>query len=330
MTLILSQIDYWKLFNTVEPIQQNGNSDNFDMTRKLQIIYGEGYQREVQLRDGVLLSIYNYQSQKSVVVESPVRGHMIEFQFFTLAGSQLENIGSRAGQYFLSGSGMALESANFYKDLFGLLEVSVHIQPENFCSFVADISGEITPELKHLIRRWDQPTYERYGIQIPAMQVAVQQILQCPYQGMTKRIYFESKVWELAALMIDQEVQINQGKLKMNAIKPQEVDRIHYAKEILLQHLHNPPSLIQLSRQVGLNDRKLKQGFKQVFGTTVFGYLHNHRMELAQKLLIERNMNVTEVARTVGYASLPSFSYAFYKKFGVNPKSYQTEKVRLE
>ena len=155
------------------------------------------------------------------------------------------------------------------------------------------------------------------------MQLAVQQILQCPYQGMTKRIYFESKVWELAALMIDQEVQINQGKLKMNAIKPSEVDCIYDAKEILLQHLHNPPSLIQLSRQVRLNDRKLKQGFKQVFGTTVFGYLHNHRMELAQKLLIERNMNVTEVARTVGYASLPSFSYAFYKKFGVNPKSYQ-------
>ena len=329
MTLILSLSDYWKLFYEEDPIGQNSDSDNFDLTRKLQILYGEGYHREINLRDDVLLSIYNYQSQKSVVVESPVRGHMIEFQFFPLAGSQAQN-SSRTGQYFLSGSGMALKSTNFYNDFFGLVEVGVHIKPEVFYSFVADISGEIPPELKHLFRHSDQPTYERYGIQIPAMQLAVQQIIQCPYQGMTKRIYFESKVWELAALIIDQEVQINQGKLKMNAIKPSEVDCIYDAKEILLQHLHNPPSLIKLSRQVGLNDRKLKQGFKQVFGTTVFGYLHNHRMELAQKLLIERNMNVTEVARTVGYASLPSFSYAFYKKFGVNPKSYQTEKVRLE
>ncbi|MEH1836572.1 MAG: AraC family transcriptional regulator [Nostoc sp.] len=162
------------------------------------------------------------------------------------------------------------------------------------------------------------------------MLLAVQQILQCPYQGITKRIYFESKVWELTALMVEQELQINQGNLITTALKPSEIERICYAKEILLQHIHNPPSLMQLARQVGLNDRKLKQGFKQIFGTTVFGYLHNHRMELAQKLLIEKNMNVTEVARTVGYASLPSFSYAFYKKFGVNPKSYQTKKVRLE
>ncbi|MBN4002988.1 AraC family transcriptional regulator [Nostoc sp. LPT] len=330
MTLILSLYDYWKLFNEEEPIWQNGDSDNFDLTRKLQIIYGEGFHREIHLRDDVLLSIYNYQSQKSIVVESPVRGHMIEFQLLPLAGSQAQNISSRVGQYFLSGSGMALESTHFHNEFFGLVEVGIHIKPEVFYSFVADISGEIPPELKHLFRRSDQPTYERYGIQTPAMLLAVQQIIQCPYQGMTKRIYFESKVWELAALIIDQELQINQGNLITTTLKSSEIERIRNAKEILLKHIHNPPSLIQLARQVGLNDRKLKQGFKQVFGTTVFGYLHNHRMELAQKLLMERNMNVTEVARTVGYASLPSFSYAFYKKFGVNPKSYQTKKVRLE
>ncbi|MDF5721948.1 MAG: AraC family transcriptional regulator, partial [Rhizonema sp. PD37] len=97
-----------------------------------------------------------------------------------------------------------------------------------------------------------------------------------------------------------------------------------YAREILLKNLDNPPSLIQLARQVGLNDRKLKLGFRYCFGTTVFGYLHDYRMELAHKLLIEKNMNVTQVARKVGYASLSSFHHAFRKKFAVNPKSFHS------
>ncbi|MHC5828351.1 MAG: helix-turn-helix transcriptional regulator, partial [Nostoc sp.] len=123
------------------------------------------------------------------------------------------------------------------------------------------------------------------------MQVAVQQILQCPYQGVTKRMYLESKVWELVALIIQQEIQIHQGSLEIYALRASEVDRVYHAKEILLKHHDNPPSLIQLARQAGLNDRKLKQGFRQVFGTTVFGYLHQYRMELAHKLLIQGNMN---------------------------------------
>lgn len=82
-----------------------------------------------------------------------------------------------------------------------------------------------------------------------------------------------------------------------------------------------------LARQVGLNDFKLKLGFRQVFGTTVFGYLHEHRMEQAQLLLQERRMNVEEVARTVGYANRSSFA-AFRKKFGINPKYYTRSRLK--
>ncbi|MEH2180273.1 helix-turn-helix transcriptional regulator [Nostoc sp.] len=190
-----------------------------------------------------------------------------------------------------------------------------------FRSFAGDASGELSKELRHLVKRSDQSTYERYGTQTPVMQVVLQQILQCPYQGVTKRVYLESKVWELTALVIEQETQIFQGFLEVYPLRPSEIDCVYHAKEILLKNHDNPPSLIQLARQVGLNDRKLKLGFRSVFGTTVFGYLHNYRMELAHNLLIQGHMNITEVAQKVGYASLPSFSNAFRKKFGITPKS---------
>ncbi|MEH1848742.1 MAG: AraC family transcriptional regulator [Nostoc sp.] len=319
MTLILPLADYLKLLYQAEPVQQDSCFDKFDITRKY--AFGEGYLRQIQLRNCVFLDIYNCQDNKLGLVQSPYREHPIEFQFFIPVASRSENIHFRSGGYFLSGSGMAPESASFMSESFSIITVAIYINYQTFRSFAADPSGELPKNLQHLIRPFDHPTYERYGTITPTMLLVLQQILQCPYQDMTKRLYLEGKVWELAALMVDQEIQINQGSLEINKPKPSEVERIYYAKEILLKHLDNPPSLIQLAQQVGLNDRKLKEGFRSVFGTTVFGYLHNYRMEVAQNLLIQGQMNVTEVAHQVGYASSTSFYNAFRKKFGVSPKS---------
>ncbi|MEH2273823.1 MAG: AraC family transcriptional regulator [Nostoc sp.] len=221
----------------------------------------------------------------------------------------------------MSGSGIAAKSKDILQESFSIITVAININPKVFRSFAADSSGKLPKNLQHLIRPFEQATYERYGTITPAMLGVLQQILQCPYQDMTKRLYLEGKVWELAALMVEQEIQINQGCLEIKKLKPSEIERIYYAKEILLKHLDNPPSLIQLAQQVGLNDRKLKEGFRSVFGTTVFGYLHNYRLEVAQNLLMQGQMNVTEVAYQVGYASPTSFYNAFRKKFGVSPKS---------
>jgi AraC family transcriptional regulator, transcriptional activator of the genes for pyochelin and ferripyochelin receptors len=51
------------------------------------------------------------------------------------------------------------------------------------------------------------------------------------------------------------------------------------------QQFMAPPSLLELSRQIGLNDYKLKLGFKQLFGNTVFGYVWEQRMQQARFLL---------------------------------------------
>jgi AraC-like DNA-binding protein len=154
------------------------------------------------------------------------------------------------------------------------------------------------------------------------MHRTLQQILNCPYQGWTRQFYLESKALELLILWLahaaDSDKTFDLCKLSLD-----DIDRIHQAKDILTRRLNQPPSLLELARQVGLNDRKLKQGFRQIFGTTVFGYLHNYRMQQAQRLLMAGQMNVKETAQSVGYASQSAFNAAFKKRFGVNPKTVQ-------
>ncbi|MBF2028201.1 MAG: helix-turn-helix transcriptional regulator [Oscillatoriales cyanobacterium C42_A2020_001] len=322
MTLILPQSDYWNLIEQAEPVHQDG-SDRLDISQAYPALVGEGNYRQIQLRDGLHLEINDCKLHRSVVIESPDRDHPLEFEFFIQVDRDQPNIAVKAEEFGFHGSGMASAGISNWETSEPSRVVSVHMQPEVFRSFATAESGELPGELRHLIHRRDHPNYQRFGTPTPVMQIAVQQILQCPYQGLTKRMYLESKVLELMALLVAQEVEVNQGNFEHSLLRRSEIDRIYSAKEILLRRLDHPPSLTKLARLVGLNDRKLKQGFQQVFGTTVFGCLHHYRMELARKLLLGGNMTVMEVAASVGYASPTSFSTAFRKKFGTSPKSYR-------
>ena len=102
----------------------------------------------------------------------------------------------------------------------------------------------------------------------------------------------------------------------------QENKKIRDAKEIIISKMTEPPSLIELSSQVDISVKNLKEGFKQVYGNTVFGYLFEHKMNVASQMLTSKNHNVNEVALHLGYSTSSHFINAFKKKFGTTPKKY--------
>jgi len=88
-----------------------------------------------------------------------------------------------------------------------------------------------------------------------------------------------------------------------------------------LKTLHQPPTLTQLVLLTQLNEYQLKKGFKALFGTSVFGYIHQYRMALAQRLLLDTSKSAKEIAYEIGYSSPQHFSKAFKKEFGQSPNS---------
>lgn len=163
-----------------------------------------------------------------------------------------------------------------------------------------------------------------YGTTTAEISSVLQQILACPYQGLTKRLFLESKVLELTAFLAS-GLQPDCSSLLTPGLSADTLDCLYQARQILLERLAQPPTLLELARQVGLNDCSLKRGFRQVFGTTVFGYLHQQRMVKAQQLLSQGRMNVQEAARAVGYASRSNFATAFRNMFGLNPSAYRAQ-----
>ncbi|NJP21566.1 MAG: helix-turn-helix transcriptional regulator [Hydrococcus sp. CRU_1_1] len=121
---------------------------------------------------------------------------------------------------------------------------------------------------------------------------------------------------ELISLQFSQFLENDSFPEPSSSLSLDDVDRVYHAKEILIKNFNNPPSLIELARLVNLNDRKLKQGFRQIFGTTVFGYLHDYRMQQAYQLLSIGRIGVKKAANSVGYNSPTSFNTAFKKSLG--------------
>jgi len=87
----------------------------------------------------------------------------------------------------------------------------------------------------------------------------------------------------------------------------------------LLQHSLQPPSLTELAKIAGINDFKLKQGFKEQFNATVFGYLADYKLSQARHLLLDKNYSIKAAAEELGYSSVQHFNTAFKKKFGTPP-----------
>jgi AraC-like DNA-binding protein len=150
---------------------------------------------------------------------------------------------------------------------------------------------------------------------------ALDEILNHSYTGSMENIFINAKIHEL--LLFTLETIVEEKEQEVFACKfladERGKDSIYQAREILLQHIGDPITIKELSRKVAMNECYLKKGFKEVFGTTIFDYYQQQRMEHAKYLLYEKSMSVTDVSALLGYSSISHFSAAFKKHTGLKP-----------
>lgn len=152
----------------------------------------------------------------------------------------------------------------------------------------------------------------------PALTRLLDEILSADGRSVARQLFLEAKGLELLAVLTDELAMASQA---MSPLGPQDIERLERARRLLRDRMDSPPSLPELARAVGLNEFKLKAGFRVHFGTSVFGLLRTHRMDQARRLLVLRELSVTEIAARVGYANPSKFATAFRKHFGFPPSA---------
>lgn len=161
------------------------------------------------------------------------------------------------------------------------------------------------------------------------MQMVLNQILTNQLEGGLRVTYLQGKALEFLSLFFrDLSASINPIRVKRK-IGPAEQYRLQKARHIILDNLADAPTIPELAKTVMLSETALKSGFKALYGTTVYSFLLEHRMEKARELLLTGNQSVLSAAIDVGYSCPSRFAIAFKKRFGVSPGVYRRQSTAL-
>ncbi|WP_410879296.1 helix-turn-helix transcriptional regulator [Myroides sp. DW712] len=188
------------------------------------------------------------------------------------------------------------------------LEIAVH---KRFITSLFEEEGDYLAELLQ-----QQSSKLHFELNLPALQV-LQQLIDNPYQGRLATHYLDNKVEEMHLMHYHNWRTTKEQKGPKFHKKDEEA--LHEIKQFITAHYQEDFTLQALAHRVGINQTKLKTGFKTLFGTTTFKYIHDLRMQKALELIQSQAYTIYEIAEFVGYKHSHHFTAAFKKYYGQLP-----------
>jgi AraC-like DNA-binding protein len=315
--------DYYQLMKSeVGLFEQIGSSSCYH----IQPNYGKGFVERINLRNGVDINICTMELIKDMDFVCQMEESC--FEIFYCAQGQItygncqkaieKTIKANECDCWLNDS---TQSWMNYPGQLPWKTISVHYQEQFINSFqeLGSTPAEVEA-LRSVLGRCSQGS-DCY-CPSPDMEMAFHQIINCSHQGVARLLYLESKAAEIFSLFVCNQSILSEQKNYKIYLSQEDRTKLDLAKKIIVNNMQEPLSIVELAREIELNTYKLKVGFKEMWGTTIFGYLRDMRMEKARFLLGGARKSVIEAAQEVGYSNPSHFTSAFRKKYGINPNEY--------
>ena len=282
----------------------------------------KGFFNETQIEDGFWVLNYRNETTQTVEIERDIDNSFVQFHFCLKGQSAfLFNNGS----YILD---IQEESSLLLYNPQRDLPINLHVKPKSWIvSIVISIKkfhGLFSQEADYIsfLNNENKDTkYYKDGKISPSMSICLNQVINYNLNEIIKPLYFKAKAYELLSLYFNRNEDADIEQCPFLADES-NVTKIKRAKSIIISRMAEPPTLQELSEEINLSLKKLKEGFKQIYGDTVYGFLFDYKMEVARKLLETETLNVNEIALKVGYSTGSHFITAFKKKYGTTPKKY--------
>ena len=277
---------------------------------------------ETKVDEGVIILTHKNESSENQTLVKDIDSDYIQFHFCVKGSSQFS---FNAGHYrldILEENSLLLYNPT--RDLpINLVVnpdswmVSILISIKKFHGLFSQEAGYIT----FLSKDNRDKKYYKDGVISPSMAIVINQLINFNLNKFIKPLYFKGKAYELLSLYFNRSEDANIEQCPF-LVDETNVIKIRSAKDIIISKMAEPPTLVELADEIGLSLKKLKEGFKQIYGDSVFSFLFDYKMEVSRKLLESGNHNVNEVGLKVGYSTSSHFIAAFKKKYGTTPKKY--------
>ncbi len=277
---------------------------------------------ETLVEDGFLVLVYKNEASEMQSVLKEIHSDYIQFHFCVKGSSKFV---FNEGRYLLDIlEENSLLLYNPQRDLPINLEVNLHSWIVSVLISIKKFHGLFSQEADYISFLNEDNKDKKYykdGTITPSMAIVLNQLINFNLNHSIKDLYFKGKAYELLSLYFNGSEDANIEQCPF-LVDETNVIKIRKAKDIIVSRMAEPPSLQELADEIGLTLKKLKEGFKQIYGDSVFSFLFDYKMEVARKLLESGENNVNEVGLKVGYSTASHFIAAFKKKYGTTPKKY--------
>ncbi|MFB9055187.1 helix-turn-helix transcriptional regulator [Mariniflexile ostreae] len=277
---------------------------------------------ETKVEDGVLVLAYKNEASEMQSVVKEIDSDYIQFHFCLKGSSQFVFNEGRYRLNILEENSLLLY--NPQRDLPINLEINAQSWMVSILISIKKFHGLFSQEADYITFLSEDNRDKKYykdGMITPSMAIVLNQLINYNLNQSIKPLYFKGKAYELLSLYFNRSEDANIEQCPF-LVDETNVIKIRKAKDIMISRMAEPPTLQELADEIELSLKNLKEGFKQIYGDSVFSFLLDYKMEVARKLLEAGDGNVNEVGLKVGYSTSSHFISAFKKKYGTTPKKY--------
>jgi AraC family transcriptional regulator, transcriptional activator of the genes for pyochelin and ferripyochelin receptors len=270
-------------------------------------------------------SVFRIARDTSFFVQSPTNGHGVMAKLrLLIKTSQLMNVKGYGDIYIQEGHANMLyapdnQFTHYYKkgkeyislDIFYPLNQLVKWRTlfPDLDQFVAKIEANKPGLLSN------KPMYLSAGVFS-----IVHEMIHSRYDDPYHKLFFDNKASLMLFLLLMQTLEPEE---EQSFQENRHINSILHAKSIITSNEQYHFNISQIAKEVGLNEVKLKKGFKQIFGTGLYGFLMLARIQKAKELLELTTKSVTEISHLIGYKSTSSFIKIFKNRFGHSPFAWR-------
>ncbi|MBW8241813.1 AraC family transcriptional regulator [Muricauda oceani] len=152
----------------------------------------------------------------------------------------------------------------------------------------------------------------------------IHQLKSISAEGIAKKLMVEGLVHMVLALEIQQHSDdLKNADLRNSTLTKRERGMIQEVSEFIRNYIERKLSISYLCKKSGLSPSKLQEGFKLMHGTTVTDYIRDVRIQKAEDLIKNTDLNVSQVVYSIGFISRSYFSKIFKAKYNCSPKEYK-------
>lgn len=278
--------------------------------------------KQVHLRSGMSLFLSSGKFSKDTCHRAAVTSPMFELSYnlniplcSQVGNSLVEVLPGHSCLGFMNN----IRSETHYHEGEEISYLSIWLEPKVFTLFLQGLGEKVSFDFFSFLSR------SKYQNLQYKMDTLDKRILAKLHKGLNNELcrmnllLIESQILELLSMNMERLLGLENKENNGISLSFDDKCSLLKARDILLSRLENPPSILELSHLVQMNDCKLKRTFKQVFGETIYSFVREQRLQKAFFLMEEQDFNVSQSAYAVGYSNVSHFSEAFRLRFGFNP-----------